>query len=479
MKKISKRRLSSSITLKFTLIIFLSNFALIISLFFLLRSEFAKKDQNIAEIRFHEVSEVFKDNNTDLLSKMEEKQFNQYEDLLIVVVDPEKNIVFKKLPSDIKNFRLSAIEDAIQAAFAKTGNSTIYPILWFEETIEIFSKPSGSHHLIVGVSTDSSEDFLHLYFKWALIGTLVSGMVSTALGYYSSKKALLPIRDLIATVKLAKSGNLHTIENLSDSGDELSELTNLFNEMILQIQKLISSLQSSLDSISHDLRTPLTHMTNRLELLLKSQEAYITKENIGDLLEETQNITSLVHTLLEITEADSKGLVLKKEVFPISTLIQECVDLYEYVSEEKGTKIQVTCHEDILVFADRNKTKRVLANLIDNSIKFGSADPIISIRCTRNKSLCLLTIEDNGIGIPKNDLSKIWQRLYRGDSSRSTAGMGLGLSFVKSIADAHGWSIQVDSELGRGTKIDISMAIGETEKRSAGADTNPSTLPPQ
>lgn len=443
MKLKGKRSLSRTIALKFTAIIFLANMVLIAAMFFLLRHLLSNNDQDIAKARFHEIVKVIEVSGLESLKEETEKgQFNKLDEMLIVIWDTKGNKLFEKLPHKLKNFDVFKIQKAL--AKGQNGSLTIYPERILEETIETYIGNVGQYHIAVGINTDSSEDFLHLYFKISIILTFISGLCSVLLGYGSTKKALQPINELINAVKLVQKGKWMALQNNVQSNDELAELTNLFNDMISQIQKLIYSLQTSIDFIAHDLRTPLTHLSNKIENLLKENKLTLKREFVEDLMEETQSIASLINTLLEISEADSQSLVLHKEFFRLNDLIKECVELYEYVSEERKANIQVLMNEELYVNADRNKLKRVVANLIDNALKYSPQNPQIKITAQRKDLHLFLSLQDNGIGIPEDDLAKIWQRLYRGDASRTTPGMGLGLSFVKSIVDAHQWSIRAE-----------------------------------
>lgn len=458
----NRKSLSRSIALKFVAIVFISNIIFICVMFFVLRLQLAEKDQNIASARFYEIAKVIEVSGIEKLkSETEKGQFNKLEDLLIVIYDGSHSKVFERMPRRLENFDVKEIHSKLDEMRGRDGVLTIYPEEVFEETIETFTGNIGSYRLTVGVNTDASEDFLHLFFQVAMIVSTISILFSMVLGYYSTKKSLKPIHDLISTVKSVQAGEWKTISKQANSEDELSELINLFNDMIVQIQKLVSSLQNSLDAIAHDLRTPLTHVSNKIENLLKD-DVNLTKDSIGDLMEEVQGISSLVNTLLEITEADSKSLLLRKEIFDMEGLIKESVDLYEYISEEKQAEVLVKCDSSILVNGDRNRLKRVLANLLDNALKYSFENPKILVECEKREDQLIVAVEDSGVGIPESDVNKIWQRLYRGDVSRTTQGMGLGLSFVKSIVDAHSWTIHVESgKEGKGARFVITIPISK------------------
>ncbi len=455
MKNRIKRTLSQALSINLILTLLGSHLLITGSLFFLLKFELAKRDKNVAIIRSHEVCDVIELHGIDYLKTKDAAiHLEDFNRLLIVVTDALGNKIFEKMPVDLKNFSQEEIATVLKESLDNLGAHTVNPKLPLEETIEIFSQNVLSYRVAVGFDTDSSEDFANLYFKSAIYLVLITSLLSALYVYFFTIRKLKPINQLIETVQQIQLGNLTPIPMDLDSKYELYELTRLFNEMILHIRKLIASLQGSIDSIAHDLRTPLTHISLKLESLINSDQQ-ISKETFGDLLEETNEITKLVNTLLEITEADSKSLTLKKEAFPLRPLLQECIDLYEYVLEDKKSKIDLYCEPEITLKADRNRIKRVFANLIDNAIKFCGDSPTISIRCAQIDSAILITIEDNGVGMSTDDINKIWQRLYRGDQSRTTKGMGLGLSFVKSILDAHGWTITVESEINQGSKFKI------------------------
>ncbi|MBY0315199.1 MAG: HAMP domain-containing histidine kinase [Bdellovibrionales bacterium] len=435
------------------------NLLITASLFFLLKIELAKRDKDIAIIRSNEVADLLELHGPEFFrSGKASNRLLNYNRLLIVIVDSNGISLFEKFPGDLKNFDKFNTEKTIQESLSKLGSYTVRPKNPIEETIEIYSQRLEPYRLAVGFDTDSSEDFANLYFISSLVLVTLTASGSAIYAYFFAIRKLKPINQLIDTVKSIRMGNLFTIPPAADSKYELNELTRLFNDMILHIQKLITSLQSSIDAIAHDLRTPITHFSLKLESLINNDQQ-ISKETVGELLEEIHGISNLVNTLLEITEADSKSLNLKKDVCQLRPIIQECIDIYEYILEDRISHIELVCHDTITIWADRNRLKRVFANLIDNAIKFSDNHLSIRILCSETNQQIIITVEDKGVGISNEDISKIWQRLYRADPSRTSGGMGLGLSFVKSIIDAHGWSIEVESRLRHGSKFRIIVPI--------------------
>ena len=450
--------LSKKLTLRFVITLIMSNIVMVLSLFFFLRHELAKKDKNIASIRFHEVHEVIESHGVDMLRDPNEiAEFNRFGDLLIRILDSSGKVVFQKYPQKIDNFNPDDLEKSLLLAAQKDGNHTVYPKEIFEETIEIFSGVLKEYRIIVGINTDSSEDIINLYLKWAIIFTILSSLVSVSVGFNFSNNSLKPVRELISAVKKIRGGDMTTELKSVSSGDELSELTQLFNQMIAQIRKLIRIQQTSLDAIAHDMRTPLTHMVNKLELKLRDSQSSETKDVLGDILEETHSISALVNNLLELTESESSSQVLRLEEVKLFNLVNECLEIYEFVIEEKKVGVQFICDEGLTIFADKNKFKRILANLIDNSLKYSLANPQVIIACKREGNATCISVIDNGSGISMEESKNIWERLYRGDSSRNTTGVGLGLSFVRSIVEAHGWTIQLIPKDGSGSHFKINI----------------------
>jgi signal transduction histidine kinase len=417
------------------------------------------KDRNIVHARQNELSAILETEGIEGL-KAKLHQANEIQNnyfLLVRVLDKSGQVLFNQMPQRLTNFTLARIETSLDQAFSSQGRYTLEPDNFGQETIELVSGPVlDKYVLITGFSTEQSEEVIGIFLESAIVVALGSILVSVLFGYYYSKNALKPIRSLIRIIQEIQRGSTRTLVPESDRKDELSDLIDLFNKMILQINQLIDSLQQSLDSIAHDLRTPITHLINRFEATLNQQSNSLGKEFLHESLEEVQAISSLLTTLLEISEAQSGSIQIEKNYFPLRELFDECQELYEYVAEEKNATIEYM-GPDLKLFADRHRFKRILANLLDNALKYADAGVRIVVSSFENGSYRGLRVTDSGWGIAETDLHKIWQRLYRGDSSRSSQGMGLGLSFVKSIVELHGGEISVSSHPGQGSTFEIGL----------------------
>ncbi|MCI8836262.1 MAG: HAMP domain-containing protein [Ruminococcus sp.] len=269
-----------------------------------------------------------------------------------------------------------------------------------------------------------------------------------------------PLRQITEAATQYASGNLD-YEIPVYTQDEMGYLSASLNYMSSQLKDMEDYQKKIVANVSHDFRSPLTSIKGYVEAMTDGTiPPELHEKYLNIILFETERLTDLTHDLLTLNEFDTKELLLDKTAFPIQDMIKHTAASFEGVCTGKRISIELLLlPEKIMVYADSRKIQQVLYNLIDNAIKFSEYESTVTIEVTQRGGKIYVSIKDTGIGIPKKELGKIWERFYKSDLSRGKdkKGTGLGLAIVKEAIQAHDEHINVISTEGVGTEFLFSL----------------------
>jgi signal transduction histidine kinase len=373
------------------------------------------------------------------------------------IVDADNETIFLSNPRLWVRFDLTRPQDQLVE-----GQWHYYTSRRDGDLLEVASARLPDRSLLqVGKSIQDRNDVLE-HFRDALLATTIPMvLIGFSGGAFLAFRALRPIRNLSAAARsIVDTARFDTRVPETRGSDELNELVRLFNQMVAKIEALIRGMTDSLDNVAHDLRTPVTRFRGMAEQSLRSggsREAL--REALADCLEESDRVMSMLNNLMDISEAETGTMRLAREDIDLSTLVGEVAELYHDVAEEKGIQISTHMGESLHLQADRSRLRQVLGNLVDNAVKYTDHGGRIDIEVFKKKESAVMLVKDNGSGISTDELPRIWDRLYRGDKSRSQRGLGLGLSLVKAVVQAHHGEVKVSPNPGGGSVFAVFLPL--------------------
>jgi len=452
-----RRTLGLRLSVWYAGVFILSTLALVSISYALLSSSLAQRDHDIIRATLKEYASRYELGGLAALQRavqLEERTGSE-EQLYVRVIGGGADAVFVRSPQAWGSYEVEDLDGTstgLSGAFSHDRRAVLElatarlfdgSILQVGKTNEIRLALLRNFQVIVGLVS---------------LVTLVAGIGG---GLVLTRSTLQPIYDLIQVVRdIIRTGRTDTrVPARNEQGDAVDELSALFNTMLDRINGLMAAMSESIDNVAHDLRTPIARLRGLAERALQTGDSTEQREALANCLEEAERILSILNTVMDISEAETGGLQLRREPVALRALLAEVVELYEDVADAKKVKVTVESGDEVGVSGDRDRLRQVFANLLDNAIKYTPEGGHVRVAIARDGDSAVVTVKDTGAGIAAEHLPRIWERLYRADPSRSERGLGLGLSLVKAYVTAHGGTIEASSQPGQGSTFVVRLPL--------------------
>ena len=331
--------------------------------------------------------------------------------------------------------------------------------------VMVDSKYYQPYYMVIGKPLSDIEGTVATFTRNYLLVGLAAILTGGLLGWLMAGRALLPLNSVAQAAQEIKGSNLKVRIPLRGAGDELDRLISSFNDMTARLDSSFEQIRQFSTDVSHELRTPLTSIRGQMEVaLFTAKTADEFRDAMGDALQDVEHLSNIVRALLQLSQAESGQLVLQLAPLDLAAVVEDIAEQFEIPAEDQKLKLETAIeHEGCTIKADRTQICRMITNLISNSVKYTPSGGRMRIEVRRQEDCVLFVVSDTGVGIAADHLPHIFDRFYRVRKmqTKSVQGLGLGLSFVAWIVQAHGGKVDVQSTEGKGTTFTVSLPAAD------------------
>lgn len=314
--------------------------------------------------------------------------------------------------------------------------------------------------LQVGISLEQNEKYLKVFKRLLLNLIFPLFFISTVIGWLLARQALKGVEEVTLTAMDITQGAYDKRVQVKKRLLEVSRLAKTFNIMLDRIQSLLKGMREITDNVAHDLRSPLTRIRGIAEMTLVGKSTISDYEKMAaSTIEECDNLIDMINIMLEITETEAGVGRFEKETVDLKKLLTEAGDLFRPVADEKTLALLMRLGDELVIQGDKRRLQRMVTNLLENAIKYTGPGGKVTISAYKDAGQVHILFEDTGIGISETEISKIFERFYRCDRSRSESGIGLGLSLARAIARSLGGEVRVTSRVNEGSTFSVSLPL--------------------
>lgn len=428
-------------------------------IFIFLLSSLTNQDHMDLELKIAELKKIYQIGGLKALE--EELEFNsllQRDNPFYVRIADKKNQTYLSSVNKTWNdFQFSTLS---KLSLNKSDSLHIVSSPNKDFEIEVMSKRlSDKYYIQVGGSTRIRKEILkHALTIFLTIIIPANLLLILWVGFFSSKLTK-PINKMIVFLKEIINSNDYNKKFSSDANTtEIKELITIFNIMLEKTEGSILHLKSVLDSIAHDIRTPITKIRSVAELALdSSHNEHKSHEALAACIEECGNLINFTKSVLELAELEYGIINLKKHKSDIVLEIEEVVEVYHFIASDKHVNVEMRSPKQLYMQMDPARIKQAVSNLLDNAIKYSPENTKVNLEIKDDENWVYIIITDHGNGIVKSELNKIWKRQYSTGTKNKTKGSGLGLNIAKVFVEAHGGNIEIKASQGSGSCFIINL----------------------
>lgn len=448
-------KLSKKLTISFILAILISIATISIISTIMINNRFENYLVRERENKFkrisNEINELFAINGSGL-DKKEILKFALSEDINIKIVDSNDGLIYNSNRGMGMHIGMNRKHKTPAGKYVEKS----YPLVENNNTIG---------KLIIGYIdnsylTDSALIFKSTLRRSIILSSFITIIIGILISMYLSKTLTSPLVDIRNTAIDIRNGNLNSKSNVETNTLEIKDLSDSINYLGETLMKEENSRKSYASDISHELRTPLTTLKTHLEAMLDGVWEP-SEEHLNILLQEIDRLSHFTDDLRDSFKSKVYDVSLNKTIFNISQELKDIITVFKPIYNKNNFILDHSIEDDIEINFDKEKFNQIINNLLNNSKNYLGDNGKVTVELKRYESNIILKIADNGIGIKAEDLSQIFDRFYRVDSSRNkgTGGSGPGLSIVKTLVESHGGTISINSEYGKGTEVIIFLTI--------------------
>jgi signal transduction histidine kinase len=331
-----------------------------------------------------------------------------------------------KVPTNSKIIRLDGGERRAQAV-----------------RVAVYSFPGG-RTLVIGRQIDEITEIADIVVRTLALGLLPSFILTIIIGMFLSQRVSLRVRELSQKIQHVVSSDLRERLPIRGRGDTFDKIAISINRMLGDIESLVREIAAVGDNIAHDLRTPLTRVRVRLERgRANASTLDELRTSVDQAIGGLDQSLAIITALLRIAEIEHSRRLDGFSQVPLGPLVREIGDLYVPIAEDKGVILRVETTDEVSVQGDRDLLFEAVANLVDNAVKFTPEGEQVKLALHQRNGQITIRVRDTGPGIPEIERQAVTKRFYRGDKSRRTEGLGLGLSLVAAIVKLHGFQFAI------------------------------------